>query len=257
MFNILVVEGNSLEIIERNRNENIALASTCYMNSLQLHVADANFEVAMPFAPDLQNATNAPEDYDAIALTGSGIPYKPDDAGAKPYMQYLEKVLASGKPIIGSCWGMQSVAVALGGTCQSNEKGTEAGIAKDIILTSKGQNHPAFEGFSKCFSSPCIHRDHVTRLPQGAVHLAGNEMSQFQAMSYNQNGIDYLGVQFHPELEVGYINRLLERRAIQATSETIVNIQPDADDATIHDAMERTRLFSNWLNYSLETKKAA
>ena len=257
MANILIVEGNSLEIIERNTKANIKIAFKCYQEALAIHMPEASFEVAMPFATNLETARHAPNKYDAIVLTGSGIPYKPQDQGAKPYMDYLEQVLQSGKPILGSCWGMQSVAVALGGKCETNPKGTEAGIAKDIKLTPEGKLHPAFADMSDQFASPCIHRDHVTELPKGAVHLAGNAVSEFQSMSYNLDSINYFGVQFHPELEVGYINKLLELRGLQATSEDMINEQPSSDDQTIFDPKQRTKILGNWLNDALKTKKAA
>ncbi len=257
MVNILIVEGNNLEIIERNTKANIKIASTCYQESLAINMSQANFEVAMPFAPQLETAKRNPNDYDAIALTGSGIPYKPHEQGAMPYMDYLERVLQSGKPILGSCWGMQAVAVALGGKCETNPKGTEAGIAKDIELTQEGRLHPAFKGIKNTFASPCIHRDHVTQLPKGAIRLAGNTVSENQSMSYNLEGIDYFGVQFHPELEVGYINKLLKLRGVQATSNDVIIEQPEPDDKSIFDTLERTKILGNWLHYALKTKMAA
>ena len=76
-------------------------------------------------------------------------------------------------------------------------------------------------------------------------------------MSYNLEGINYFGVQFHPELEIGYINQLLELRGIQATSGDMIIKQPRPDDQSIHDPIERTKILGNWLHHTLKTKKAA
>jgi len=257
MVKILVVEGNSREILERNRAQGFDFASTCYQRSLALHRSEATFEMIVPFAPEFDTATQPYDAYDAIALTGSGVPYCAHDHGAKPYMKTLDRLLQSKRPIIGSCWGMQTVAVALGGRCGPNPKGTEAGVARDIKLTETGRQHPVFAGLPQTFASPCIHRDHVLDLPRNAVHLAFNDVSTFQAMSYNADDIDFFGVQFHPELEIDYINKLLERRGSFPEHERTILHQAKADDPFIHDPKQRTAILGNWLNQALKTKMAA
>jgi len=257
MAKILIVEGNDRVILARNKTEGLEYASTCYQKSLALHYPEADFEILAPFAPEFGNVTRPYNAYDAIALTGSGVSHSAQDKGAKPYMDSLEQILQCNVPIIGSCWGMQTIAVALGGKCGVNPKGTEAGVARNIKLTEIGRQHPAFTGIPDTFSSPCIHRDHVFELPSGAVHLAFNEVSDFQAMSYNTDNIDFFGVQFHPELEIGYINKLLERRGNFPEYEKTILHQPEADEPCIHEPKKRTAILGNWLNIALKRKVAA
>ena len=45
--------------------------------------------------------------------------------------------------IFGSCWGLQVLATAAGGTVRKNPKGLEAVIANNITINSEGlMNHP-------------------------------------------------------------------------------------------------------------------
>ena len=257
MLKILIVEGNNVEIIERNLSEGINLASDCYQNALALHEPNCHFDITAPFAPQYKEIASELDQYDGIALTGSGVAWCATDKDAKPYMNFLDLVLNSNKPILGSCWGVQTVAVALGGKCGSNIKGTEAGIAKDIELTLDGKAHPIFASMPDTFSSPCIHRDHITELPNGAKHLARNEVSEVQAMSYDQEGIDFIGVQFHPELEIEYINLLLKRRRLFNSSRNVILNQPDLSDLTIYDPLKRTKILENWINHVRNKKMAA
>ena len=257
MLKILIVEGNNLEIIERNHSEGINLASDCYQNALALHAPNSDFDITAPFAPQYKEVAPEFDQYDGIVLTGSGVAWCATDKEAKPYMDYLDLLLNSNKPILGSCWGVQTAAVALGGKCGSNIKGTEAGIAKDIELTMDGKAHPIFTSMPGTFSSPCIHRDHITELPNGATHLARNEVSEVQAMGFNQEGIDFFGVQFHPELEIEYINLLLKRRGLFSPSRNVILNQPVPDDDSIYDPLQRTKILGNWLKHVTKKKMAA
>lgn len=55
-------------------------------------------------------------------------------------------------------------------------------------------------GRNNGFSVPCVHRDEVQKLPEGAVLIASNAHSPVQAMVYEANGVDFWGAQYHPEL---------------------------------------------------------
>ena len=69
--------------------------------------------------------------------------------------------------------------------------------------------------FQDRFSVQQGHKDHVTRLPAGASHLAGSERSPFQAARFG-DGLVW-GTQFHPELTKTIVRVLTyrERYALQ------------------------------------------
>ncbi len=63
------------------------------------------------------------EDFDAYVLTGSGVSWNAMDERALPFLRRIEPMLASGKPVLGACWGLQIAAVALGGKVGSKPEG--------------------------------------------------------------------------------------------------------------------------------------
>ena len=49
----------------------------------------------------------------------------------------------------------------------------------------------------------------MVRLPEGAVRLAGNGHSEVQAFAIDRDGIDFWGMQYHPEFSPSYVGRYL------------------------------------------------
>ena len=116
---------------------------------------------------------------------------------------------AAGLPTIGSCNGMQLAASVLGGSAAASPNGREDGMAVEIRLTEAGQTHPMMAGRSDGYAVPCTHRDEVVRLPEGAVLLAGNDHSPVQAFAIDRYGVDFWGMQYHPEFSPAYVGRYL------------------------------------------------
>lgn len=82
-------------------------------------------------------------------------------------------------------------------------------MATGIELTEAGRSHPMMAGRRDGFAVPCTHRDEVVRLPEGAVRLAGNCHSEVQAFAIDRDGIDFWGMQYHPEFSPSYVGRYL------------------------------------------------
>jgi len=104
-----------------------------------------------------------------------------------------EFVLASVKPILGICYGMQALTVALGGQVDPSTE-REYGHA-EIELVGAKHASPLLESLSTVWMS---HGDRITRLPEGFKSLAKSGNSPYAAMGDFQR--KYFGVQFHPEV---------------------------------------------------------
>ena len=113
--------------------------------------------------------------------------------------------------IFGSCWGLQVAVVASGGTVVKNEKGREVGIARNIITTDDGDKHPLFKGKRGPFDANAIHLDHVEKVPEGATVLAGNNMSDVQAIEIKRGNSIFWGVQYHPEFDLEYMSYIVQK----------------------------------------------
>ncbi len=176
MLKLLIVEGNPEELIADNERLGLPQGCDFYTDSIRLYLPAFHFDLALPFAPGRQRPLPPLDEYDAFVQTGSGVTFTAAEPPNYPYLRLLEKIFATGKPVLGSCWGLQCAAVALGGDVGINPKGSEIGLARDIRLTAEGKSHWLMTGMPEKFDSPTWHRDHVTRLPDGALRLAQNDI---------------------------------------------------------------------------------
>ncbi len=120
----------------------------------------------------------------------SGGPNSVYEDGAPQLPDYL---LASGKPILGICYGLQALVHALGGTVEASPK-REFGQA-DITHYHPS---PLFDGLPPQLAVWMSHGDKVTRLPEGFTPIAESANSPYAAIADMTRG--YYGVQFHPEV---------------------------------------------------------
>lgn len=200
MQTILIVESNAPEAVDRSRSQNLAIASRTYETALRANAKHLSVVVAEPYRTPLTQ--NDLEGIDGVVLTGAGVPWSVDAPEAAALRAAGEIVLKSGLPVIGSCNGLQLAALLLGGTVGASPKGMEIGLARDIKITPEGRSHPMMASRSDGFSVPCVHRDEVQKLPAAATLMAYNDHSPVQAMVYQANGVDYWGMQYHPEMPI-------------------------------------------------------
>lgn len=100
-------------------------------------------------------------------------------------------ILESGLPVLGICYGLQLLALALGGEVASSEK-KEYGPTEIETIT---ENPLLPTGRQAVWMS---HGDRVETLPPGFVTLARSSNSPLTAIGSLERGI--YGVQFHPEV---------------------------------------------------------
>ncbi len=182
---------------------------------------------------------------DGVIFTGSNVAWDTQDSRAEPLAQIMRDVFAAGLPVIGSCNGMQLAATVLGGFCAASPNGVEEGLARDIALSEAGCAHPMMAGRAAPYSATCVHRDEVTRLPEGAVVLASNAHTHVQAFAYEQNGIRFWGTQYHPEYALGDVAAIL-RMGAGWSAEQCNALDAEALNT---DLFERARLteLRNWM----------
>jgi GMP synthase (glutamine-hydrolysing) len=128
--------------------------------------------------------------YGAIIISGS-----PASSHAEAAPQPDPSVWQSRLPLLGICYGMQSMVVAHGGSVAKNA------IREDGRVTTQVDNtHPLFKGVKKDFSGLFTHGDFVKSLPDDFVTLGSHKLSDGStAYSSIAKGNKY-GVQFHPEV---------------------------------------------------------
>ena len=123
----------------------------------------------------------------------------------------MRAALATGTPLFGSCWGLQVITAAAGGSVRKNPKGREIGFGRGIRLTEAGRKHPMYVGKLDVFNAPTVHLDEVEALPAGTTVLATNAVSEVQSVEIRTNGSVAWAVQYHPEYPLREIAAIVRR----------------------------------------------
>ena len=241
MTTILILEGNSPEIVQRG-NSYVASFVTAFM------AIDPGLRVS-GLNPYLHTVTASDFDgVDGIVFTGSAVDWNTADPRGQVQVDAMREAFKTGLPIWGSCNGFQLMGTVLGGEVGDSPNGFEGGLAKNLQLTEAGKTHPMMKGRKNGDGVPCVHRDEIQKLPEGAVLLAGNAHSPVQAAVYEKDGSDFWGVQYHPELTPAFIAASLTRKDADGFAETIAEM----NEQTTNPSNDFTLELRNWLDHVSE-----
>jgi GMP synthase (glutamine-hydrolysing) len=211
-------------------------------------------------------------DFDGVWISGSPLNvYRLDQPSVREQIELARAVWQAGIPAFGTCWGLQLMAAALGGTVHLNPRGREIGVARRICLTEAGRSHALFRGKEGAFDALCSHEDEVATLPSGATVLASNATSAIQAAVISDGGKAFWGVQYHPEFDFAAVAAIIELRlerhldeGLARSGEEVAAIVADFRElareparkdlawrygigADVLDPKARTAEFGNWL----------
>jgi GMP synthase (glutamine-hydrolysing) len=211
-------------------------------------------------------------DFDGAWLSGSPFNvYRPDQPTVREQIGLARALWEAGIPTFGSCWGLQLMTAALGGTVHLNPRGREIGVARRIRPTPAGQGHALLRGKEQTFDALCSHEDEVATLPPGATVLASNEVSTVQAAAISDGGRTFWGVQYHPEFDFAAVAAIIGLRTERHLTEGLARSREEVDaiiadfrdlardparkdlawrygvGGDVLDAKVRTAEFGNWL----------
>jgi GMP synthase (glutamine-hydrolysing) len=197
---LLVMEGNTAEgraLFAAARGQ---APSEGYAKLLRELLPDAIVDIAYP----ADAGANLPdrmglEGYDGIAITGSSLNIYNGGPHITRQIEMARAGLESGTPMFGSCWGLQVITTAAGGSVRRNPRGREIGFGRRIGLTAAGRGHCMYERKVEVFDALTVHLDEVEVLAPHMQVLAANSISQVQAAEIRYNGTTAWGVQYHPE----------------------------------------------------------
>jgi GMP synthase (glutamine-hydrolysing) len=150
----------------------------------EIHPYDVSSQFVKDFAPK------------GIILSGGPASVAEDETPRAP-----EVVFELGKPVLGLCYGMQTMAAQLGGAVQ-NAVVREFGYAEvwpqgEIDLLRDIHDRIDAEG-KQVLDVWMSHGDNVTVLPAGFEVMASNASTPFAAIADKQR--KFYGMQFHPEV---------------------------------------------------------
>ena len=176
---------------------------------------------------------------DAIVLGGSGD-YLISRGDIPEILTDLKPILEEARrgsfPTLGICFGAQILTHAFGGRVEKDEARAEVGTFL-VTKTDAGHGDELFRDLPPSFDAQLGHKDHLTVLPEGAVHLASSERSVHQAWKFSDAPV--YALTFHPELdEEGVLYRVdYYAKEYKFTPETVATmraaLRPSPEASTI------------------------
>lgn len=213
-MNILIVDGNERNASERYTEIGMLTQYEVYKKILRkLLKIDFKITILHPACLDdyIPKGVSL-DDFHGIVWTGSLLNIYDLGPAIIRQIELAKELFNKENKIFGSCWGLQVLAAAAGGTVRKNPKGLEAVIANNIIINTKGLNHPMYKNKPKIFDSFCWHYDEIEKLPTDTKVLSSNKMSSIQSMVFTRGKSEIWGVQYHPEFDPKWIAGLMKQR---------------------------------------------
>ncbi len=209
---LLVIEGNSPQTTAEHVAAGGTAASKGYSDLLRELLPGVSVDICYPGEPSaLLPEGSSLEGYDGIAITGSSLHIYNGGLEVTRQIELVRAALKTGTPLFGSCWGLQVITAAAGGSVRKNPKGRELGFGRRIRLTEAGRKHPMYAGKLDVFNAPTVHLDEVESLAPGTTVLATNEVSDVQSAEIRTNGSTAWAVQYHPEYPLREIAAIVRR----------------------------------------------
>ncbi|MEX2518355.1 MAG: type 1 glutamine amidotransferase [Paracoccaceae bacterium] len=146
---------------------------------------------------------------DGWLISGSKHGVYEDHVWIPPLKDFIRAIVASGRPLIGVCFGHQIMAEALGGRAEKSAKGWGLGpTAYEIVARPEWmRDAPAH------FTIPAVHQDQVTTAPPDATRVATSPFCENAALVYGDPETPYaISIQPHPEFTASFARKLIETR---------------------------------------------
>ncbi len=209
-YHFLIIDSYSRVSRAQFEKVGMTLAGELYAKMLRKNLPGATYDIT--YSHDtrgrLQNTTGL-QNYCGILWPGCNLTvYDKSDTHVQRILDLVRLAYETGMPQFGSCWAAQIAVYAAGGEVKSHPRGREMGVARKIHLTPAGERHPMYAGKSAVFDAFTSHDDEITKLPSGAVNLAGNAFTEIQSVVVKYKNGEFWAPQYHPEYDLCEMARL-------------------------------------------------
>jgi GMP synthase-like glutamine amidotransferase len=180
-----------------------------------------------------QNYPNNFNDYDGFIITGSRATAFVQQPWIKSLENKIKMLHLSKKKLIGTCFGHQIIAQALGGKVKQATKGWNVGMQHIKIINAQQWMKPMQTRLNLAF----CHRDHVVKLPKHANLIATNDLIPMQMFVIEEH---IWGIQAHPEMLRAHNVLLAKKQKNRSSQQCIYN----SDHSPVQD---HGQLIAHWM----------
>lgn len=182
-----------------------------------LKVAEPGTEahVRRPPHQDLPNFETALHQYAGLIISGSGTScLNTDEPWVRPYIQWVGKWIEAKRPVLGICYGHQTIARYFFEKEKVEPKLRKTSTPEcgwqeiQVLNPDKNLNTGIFSGLTERFYTYESHYEEVYELPPGAQHLAKSPRCMLQGFSMTHYPV--YAVQFHPETGIEQVEKTLQ-----------------------------------------------
>ena len=145
------------------------------------------------------------DEVDAYLITGSKSSVYDDKLWIPPLIEFVQRIAACNKKIIGICFGHQLVAHALGGKVEKSSKGWGAGVHTHTF----SELPPWHDGKGSELNILVSHQDQVVKNASGARVLASSDFCENAVCQIDEQVLTFQG---HPEFTPEYSREIMELR---------------------------------------------
>jgi len=180
----------------RDHRESLLQERRCFIEHCRLE-ADAFRFINLVDEPKLRFSHI--ENADVVIIGGSGSFSVTEDYPFTPWLRDVTlELFEKARPLFGSCWGHQFMALCGGGEVITDKEQSEIG-SFEIQLNQRALSEPLFEDFPQKFIAQLGHNDRVVKLGSGWVEMASSDACANQIVFREDSPI--ISTQFHPELD--------------------------------------------------------
>jgi len=146
------------------------------------------------------------DECDAYVITGSKAGAYEEHDWIAPLSNWIVAADKAQAKILAVCFGHQIVAQALGGKVEQSHKGWGVGVRSLLTVADSPFSQPLPKYLDLIYS----HKDQVIALPTSAHNFLSDDFCPYAGFTIGQHIVTLQG---HPEFNVEYSERLLNRRA--------------------------------------------
>lgn len=173
----------------------------------------------------------SPDEADGWLITGSTAGAYEDHPWIGPLQDFIAQIQASGRPLVGICFGHQIIAQALGGTVEKFSGGWSVGPE-------------GYQMGEALFSLNAWHQDQVTEIPPGAQVIARSRRCKNAGLAYGDTIVSF---QPHPEFNREVMEVMLTHLADGPVPADAMQAARDRLATPIADATIGTQIAAHFL----------